>query len=600
MIFISRSSRVGSIALLAVLAVGFAALGHSVQARHAGAATGVGTIAIDTNTTGNTVTPCAAYPCNNSTTLGAIDGCRSINVGDVITIDVVGISIPPGGAAGSNLGEAGASGSDGSLQWTPNGPTGPIEMTAKDFSVALIHQGPGDNASTSTNPSLPDNTGVWNWSDTDINPNLAGEGGPGIAARISIKGINAGIANLTLQPNTLSQTNWFDVPTNEYSVGSNGTATIKVGQPCTPFTDLAATAATVSAPPTESAGTAFDVVAGGAVQNNGPVSPVNADASVTLMMPPDCTADGSAQHTIQGLTLNQGVPVTLPDQTFSVTCSSPSFHAFSNTVSVTPDDPNATESASGNNQMSAPTSTTAVIATSDVALQSVAISSDAAATPTPMAGITFNVNAALTVGNSGPFGPTGVSGSATLSAPADCLIVTSLAPNPAYFSGSIPAGTAQTINVSWTVRCNNPGDHTFNASAAVAPSDLHVIDAPGNNSNSGQGTATLKVGACGADPHPAGDPIQNLSPQLLLLIQSLTATGTPVADNLKYQMDCSFSMTLRDQMNTPGDYCLVQPSHGSSVLAGPGTEHRHPRRIPGQRADRPLEPRRRIVLARGV
>ena len=143
------------------------------------AATDIAQIAIDLNTTGNAVTPCAAYPCNSSTTLGAIDTCRSINVGDTITIDVVGKNIPNGGANGSNLPDAGASGSDGQLAWTPNGPTGPIQVTAKDFSVALIHQGPADNASTSTNPSLPDNTGVWNWSDTGRQPRPRWRGRPG-------------------------------------------------------------------------------------------------------------------------------------------------------------------------------------------------------------------------------------------------------------------------------------------------------------------------------------------------------------------------------------------------------------------------------------
>ena len=105
-------------------------------------------------------------------------------------------------------------------------------MTAKDFSVALIHQGPGDNASTSTNPGLPDNTGVWNWSDTDVNPDLAGEGGPGIAVRLTIKGITAGTANLSLGPNLLSQATWTDVHGNEYSVGQTLGATIVVDGTC--------------------------------------------------------------------------------------------------------------------------------------------------------------------------------------------------------------------------------------------------------------------------------------------------------------------------------------------------------------------------------
>ena len=245
------------LSLIAIVAIAAIFLFSNLHA-HAVPGSDIAQIAVDLNTTGNTVTQCttvnhptAAYPCNSSTTLGAIQTCRQIAVGETITIDVVGKNIPNGGVNGSNLPDAGASGSDGQLAWTPNGPTGPIEVTAKDFSVALIHQGPADNASTSTNPSLPDNTGVWNWGDTDVNPDLAGEGGPGIAVRISITAINPGIAVLSLQPNTLAQTNWFDVQTNEFnSENPPEGATIAVGVPCTTPSPTPAPTPTPTPPPT--------------------------------------------------------------------------------------------------------------------------------------------------------------------------------------------------------------------------------------------------------------------------------------------------------------------------------------------------------------
>src|ERR1700687_3561251 len=66
-------------------------------------------IAIDTDITGNTVTPCkdspfpaVDYPCNNSTVLGPTETCRSIAIGESIQIDVIGDSIPLGGTSGSN------------------------------------------------------------------------------------------------------------------------------------------------------------------------------------------------------------------------------------------------------------------------------------------------------------------------------------------------------------------------------------------------------------------------------------------------------------------------------------------------------------------
>lgn len=292
--------------------------------------------------------------------------------------------------------------------------------------------------------------------------------------------------------------------------------------------------------------------------NSGPVSTVNADATVTLNLPPDCTAAGGNQHTVQDTALSAATPVTLPDQTFSVRCNSPSFHTFTSAVTVTLDDPGATEVAFGNNSWSSSTSITAISAVSDLQLQSMTLSVDSGATPTPMAGISFNILAAIVVGNNGPDGPASASGTALLIAPADCRIVTAFAPNPRAYTASVDANGTATINESWLLACNNPGNHAFTVNATVAAADVHASDAAGNNSGSAGISATMKVGACGDDPNPAGDITQNLSPTLLLLVQSLTATGTPVADNLKFPLECNFAMIARDAANTPIDECPVK------------------------------------------
>ena len=80
------STRNLTIALLAVCALGLAALGRTIQTEQASAVADISVVAIDTDITGNTATHCDAngdpqldYPCNNSTVLGAINSCRSIN-----------------------------------------------------------------------------------------------------------------------------------------------------------------------------------------------------------------------------------------------------------------------------------------------------------------------------------------------------------------------------------------------------------------------------------------------------------------------------------------------------------------------------------------
>jgi hypothetical protein len=78
-------------------------------------------------------------------------------------------------------------------------------------------------------------------------------------------------------------------------------------------------------PASANVGTAFNVASNGTLVNNGPLRPVSADATVELCIPPDCTAPGGTQRSVQNISLAVGSPYAVPDQTFSVTCTSPSF-----------------------------------------------------------------------------------------------------------------------------------------------------------------------------------------------------------------------------------------------------------------------------------
>ena len=223
---------------LAALLVLSAAMLAFHQPSSTAAVADINRIAIDTDITGNTVTPCTAtgdpnvdYPCNNSTVLGPTDNCRAIAVGQSIQIDVIGDSIPAGGTNNSDLSGAGVGQSDMALDWSPNGPTGPIAVTGKDTSVALVHQGLNDNPFGSFDgvTGAASTSGHWKWTDVDVNTGVVGEGGQGIAIRLTIKGLNAGTAVLNLATNLASQPTWTDVHGNEYSVGQNDGATIIVG-----------------------------------------------------------------------------------------------------------------------------------------------------------------------------------------------------------------------------------------------------------------------------------------------------------------------------------------------------------------------------------
>ncbi|MEO8457198.1 MAG: thrombospondin type 3 repeat-containing protein [Chloroflexota bacterium] len=513
--------------LVAVTALGLIAFGGSAQAHHDPGDPDIDIVSIDADITGNT-----------ATSLGPIDPCGSIaSVGGTLNVDLVVDQIP----------DAGVAGVQGDLLYDPS----IVKVTALDYNF-LMASGQINAFSFSDVP--PDTDGDFFFSIADLSG--VAESGEGVIIRVTLEAVGIGVTTLTPGDNNGGDgiPDIIDLDTNAYNVHHLSGATVAVGQPCSANTDVEATSATVSAPPSVALGQAFNVVAGGTISNLGPTSPALTSAKVTLGTPPDCTAAGGNARSLPGNSVAVGTPITLPAQTFSVTCSAPSFHTFNSIVGVTLNDPAINESNFSNNQVTSGNSTAAVLAVADIQLQPITVTGIASTTPTPMAGMTFSVVAGLPVHNIGPAGPVDVEGTATVTLPSDCALHSA---NPVSFTAQPAANATQIVNATWAVICTNPGDHTFSVAASVDTTDIHVTDAPGNDTNSGSGVSTLKVGACGADPHPAGNIIQNISPQLLLLIQSLTATGTPVPANLQMQLDCQFHMTIADVANTPVDECVV-------------------------------------------
>jgi hypothetical protein len=201
------------------------------------AATSINNIAIDMNIAGNTATHCDDYPCNNSTVLGPIDQCAQMSIGQTLQIDIVGIAIPDGGTVGPGYQPyEGAALASMALDWSPSGPAGPIRVSARNSAVALIHQGPDDypvGATFDATSGAASSSGHWRFTDNDYNYSQVTEGGPGIAIRLTLTAINAGIATLSLgQGHQLTQATWTDGLGNEYSVGSHGIASIFVNSFC--------------------------------------------------------------------------------------------------------------------------------------------------------------------------------------------------------------------------------------------------------------------------------------------------------------------------------------------------------------------------------
>jgi len=110
--------------------------------------------------------------------------------------------------------------------------------------------------------------------------------------------------------------------------------------------DVKVTSITVDSPATASLGTPFTVTVDTILHNNGALTPVNADFSVDLTVPGDCTRLPNGAQTANDLSLALSTPNN-QSQSWTVTCTAGGAHLFSATATVTLDmlhvnDPNGT------------------------------------------------------------------------------------------------------------------------------------------------------------------------------------------------------------------------------------------------------------------
>ncbi len=249
-------------------------------------------------------------------------------------------------------------------------------------------------------------------------------------------------------------------------------------------TDAKVTGVTVSAPASGNTGTAFNVSVTATLHNNGPVTPVNADATVDLSVPTDCTKSPTGSQSASGQSLAQSAatPVT---KTWSVTCSSPSAHAFSGSGSVAINQLHVSDSNSGNNSGSG-SGTTNVFGQADVKVSGVTVS----APPSGNTGTAFNVSVTATLHNNGPVSPATADATLDLSAPTDCT--KSPTGSQSASGQSLAQSAATPVTKTWSVTCSSPSAHAFSGSASAAVNQIHVSDpTPGNNSGSGSGTTNV-------------------------------------------------------------------------------------------------------------
>ncbi len=256
---------------------------------------------------------------------------------------------------------------------------------------------------------------------------------------------------------------------------------------------------TIDAPATGTIGNAFTVTVNGNIKNNGPDA-ATGTATLSLTVPADCSVTPDVGSQTDSHQLASGADEDV-SASWQVTCSNPSNHAFSGSVSVVADAP-AVDPVPGNNgPVNATGSTTAVTATTDVSVVSVVV--DAPTTGT--AGSPFNVTVITTLHNLG-LATTTADLSVTLTLPTGC---TTTSDNPqtqddVVLAQSVNVGTSKT----WSVTCD-AGSKTFDGSATATISQPHVTDS--NDTNNGAqdadgDTTTVEGAAAQADLASTGTP----------------------------------------------------------------------------------------------
>ena len=269
---------------------------------------------------------------------------------------------------------------------------------------------------------------------------------------------------------------------------ANNSATTQVVIPVTASADLTISAQSALNPPASiPINTDTVLTFEKTVHNNGPLTPVDVTISASLAAPADCAVIPNPTNPTSLTNLAASI-ATVVQESFTVNCSQPSFHAFTLNNTLSPanphvSDPNALDN-SATTQVVIP-----VTASADITIS-------AQSALNPPASIPVNTNTVLTfektIHNNGPLSPVDVTITASLAAPPDCAVT----PNPANPTSltNLAASIATVIQESFTVNCSQPSFHSFTLNNSLSHSNPHVSD-PNALDNSASTQITIPVAA---------------------------------------------------------------------------------------------------------
>jgi hypothetical protein len=259
---------------------------------------------------------------------------------------------------------------------------------------------------------------------------------------------------------------------------------------------------TVAAPAGAEAGVSFDVTVDASLHNNGPLGPVDAALTVDLNLPTDCTA--SVTPTIQSpVQLATSTDTPIATATWTVSCTDPSDHVFAADVSAVVDEEvvHVIDPDSSNNSDSGE-DTTAVTAEADLKVVEVTITAPEAVGVNEA----FDVSAAATLHNNGPFGPVNADATITLDVPTGCTAASDAAVTVLDIALAVSTATAVTEQ-TWSVTCSDNATEDFSADVTLV-SAVHLTDPDDANDSGASEVLSVAVGPSEVGPlgtAPAAD-----------------------------------------------------------------------------------------------
>jgi hypothetical protein len=283
---------------------------------------------------------------------------------------------------------------------------------------------------------------------------------------------------------------------------NNNCASLSLTNPVTADADIKVASMSINGPALTPVNQNFNLGVQANLHNNGPYGPVNANVTLSLNVPADCTKTPNGSQTAASVNLPVSV-VTPVVKTWVVNCSSVSNHNYTASASATmvpilhvadPNLQNNSGTSQASNGITSPTDVkiTSFTANDDMAFAGNQILVTAGAPLNPFGpaipAATRNFQTNETIHNNGPWNPTDISISKTVADGPDCNVTPNAQGGTASLTVSTILDDTENWSVDWTNAVKPPFSCSVTFNKTVTVTTNHVTD-----SNTANNSASVTV-----------------------------------------------------------------------------------------------------------